>query len=167
MTENRRHLSVSAALFVLLAGPPAAAAASGQPLVSKSSRQIAVVSPTTQEIAILKAINSVRARSGRRPVVFGRTLYRAARSHSADMVRRGYFEHGPVAQRFQRFGVRGRTMGENLAQASLLGFSADEIVQMWLASPGHRSVLLDRSFRRVGVGIAGGATRLITADFAG
>jgi len=40
-------------------------------------------------------------------------------------------------------------------------------VQMWIASPPHRQNLLDRSFRRIGVGLAGGATRLVTADFAG
>jgi len=38
---------------------------------------------------------------------------------------------------------------------------------MWIASPPHRQNLLDRGFRRVGVGEAGGSTRMVTADFAG
>jgi uncharacterized protein YkwD len=38
---------------------------------------------------------------------------------------------------------------------------------MWLASPPHRAILLDRSFNRIGIGVAGGTTRLVTADFAG
>jgi uncharacterized protein YkwD len=38
---------------------------------------------------------------------------------------------------------------------------------MWMTSPPHRSVLLDASFSRIGVGVAGGVTRRVTADFAG
>ena len=38
---------------------------------------------------------------------------------------------------------------------------------MWIASPPHRQNLLDRGFRRVGVGVAGGSDRFVTADFAG
>ncbi len=38
---------------------------------------------------------------------------------------------------------------------------------MWVASPPHRENLLDRGFRRVGVGVAGGSDRFVTADFAG
>jgi uncharacterized protein YkwD len=38
---------------------------------------------------------------------------------------------------------------------------------MWVESPPHRENLLDRGFSRVGVGVAGGSTRLVTADFAG
>jgi uncharacterized protein YkwD len=165
MTENRRILSVSAALFLLLAGPPAAAAVPGHPLVSPRAK--AAVNPSGQEIAILKAINAIRVRNGRRPLSLGRALYRAARSHSVDMARRGYFDHGAIPQRLRHFGVRGRTVGENIAYANESEFSADVVLQMWMTSPSHRAVLLDRSFKRVGVGVAGGATRLVTADFAG
>jgi uncharacterized protein YkwD len=38
---------------------------------------------------------------------------------------------------------------------------------MWIQSPPHRENLLDRGFRRVGVGLAGGSTLMATADFAG
>jgi uncharacterized protein YkwD len=83
------------------------------------------------------------------------------------MARRGYFDHGPFVQRLRRFGVRSRVIGENLAYTAAPGFSAGAVVRMWLASPPHRSVLLDRSFSRIGIGVAGGTTRLVTADFAG
>jgi uncharacterized protein YkwD len=62
--------------------------------------------------------------------------------------------------------VRARYVGENLASGSM-PLGASEIVQMWLASPGHRQNLLDSGFHRIGVGVAGGSTRLVTADFAG
>jgi uncharacterized protein YkwD len=48
--------------------------------------------------------------------------------------------------------------------------SASRVVQMWMASPGHRAVILTRGFRRIGIGRRSGAlgsTRAIvyTADF--
>jgi uncharacterized protein YkwD len=83
------------------------------------------------------------------------------------MARRGYFDHGAFAQRLRSFGVRARMLGENIAYATEPGFNASVVLQMWMTSPPHRSVLLDPSFRRIGVGVAGGTARLVTADFAG
>jgi uncharacterized protein YkwD len=118
------------------------------------------------ERAIVRAMNVVRVRSGRRALRVGPALTRAARSHSVDMARRGYFDHGDFVQRLRRFGVRAPYIGENLASGTE-PLTAAAIVQMWLTSPPHRDVLLDRGFRMIGVGVAGGTTKLITADFAG
>jgi uncharacterized protein YkwD len=167
MTENRRILSVVVALLVCcFAGAPAATADSIVPPVS-SAPTGAALSPSAQELAILRAVNRIRATHGRRPLGLGPALHRAARSHSVDMARRGYFDHGPFVQRLRRFGVRSQVVGENIAYASEPGFSASVVLQMWMTSPPHRAVLLDRGFRRIGVGVAGAATRLVTADFAG
>jgi uncharacterized protein YkwD len=167
MTENCRILIIFAALLVCCAaGAPAATA---DPLVPPVSRgtAAAAVPPNSAELAILRAVNGVRARHGRRPLALGPALHRAARSHSVDMVRRGYFDHGPYVQRLRRFGIRAQAVGENIAYASQAEFSASVVLQMWMTSPSHRAVVLDRSFRRIGVGVAGGTTRLVTADFAG
>jgi uncharacterized protein YkwD len=167
MTENRRILSVFAALLVCCAaGAPAATADSIVPRVSRAPAA-AAIAPNAAELAILRAVNGVRARNGRRPLGLGPALHRAARSHSVDMARRGYFDHGPFVQRLRRFGVRAQAIGENIAYATEPGFSAAVVLQMWMTSPSHRAVLLDPSFRRIGVGVAGGMTRLVTADFAG
>jgi uncharacterized protein YkwD len=167
MTENRRILSVVAALLVCCAaGAPAATADTVLSPVSRASTG-AAVGPNAAELAILRAVNGVRARNGRRPLGLGPALHRAARYHSVDMARRGYFDHGPFAQRLRRFGVRARSIGENIAYATEPGFSAAVVLQMWMTSPSHRAVLLDPSFKRIGVGVAGGMTRLVTADFAG
>jgi len=82
------------------------------------------------------------------------------------MARKGYFDHGAYVKRLRLFGVRARMVGENIAYASEPGFNASVVLQMWMTSPTHRSVLLDPSFRRIGVGVAGGSARLVTADFA-
>lgn len=166
MSENRRILSVAAALLLACVIGPAAATADTVPSASVTPTRPSLA-PSSHELAILRAVNDVRAAHGRRPLVLGPALHRAARAHSADMVRRGYFDHGPFVQRLRRFGVRARALGENLAYATEPGFSAAVVVQMWMTSPGHRDVMLGRSFSRIGVGVAGGLTRRVTADFAG
>jgi uncharacterized protein YkwD len=124
------------------------------------------MTPTRGEYAIVRAMNTVRARSGVPPLRVGPALTRAARAHSVDMARRGYFDHGAFVQRLRSFGVRAPYLGENLAYGTQ-PLTAAAIVQMWIASPPHRQNLLDRGFRLIGVGIAGSSRKLITADFAG
>jgi uncharacterized protein YkwD len=117
-------------------------------------------------------MNAVRAAHGMQPLQLDRELTRAARSHSADMLRRGYFAHGPVGSRLQAFHVRGRRVGENLAWGSGSFASVDSIVRRWLGSPPHRANLLRPGFTRVGIGaltgtFAGyGGALVVTADFA-
>jgi uncharacterized protein YkwD len=169
MPENRRILSVAATLLLSILGPAAASADTIPSLPVQQVTQVTTptLEPSSQEIAILRAVNRARAAHGRRPLRLGPALHRAARAHSVDMVRRGYFDHGPFVQRLRSFGVRAQALGENLANATEPGFSATLVVRMWMTSPGHRSVMLDRSFSRIGVGVAGGVTRMVTADFAG
>src|SRR4030088_2376184 len=63
------------------------------------------------EAGLLGAVNQTRAAHGLRPVRLDPTLERAARAHSADMVRNSYFAHGPVIQRLHAFGVRSSLLG--------------------------------------------------------
>jgi len=163
MSENRRILSVLVTMLALgLALTIDAGADSTPPLLYS----VGAVAPTTDEYAIVRAMNSVRAAAGVPPLRPGRLLTRAARAHSVDMSRRGYFDHGAFVQRLRRFGVRAPYLGENLAYGNGR-LAAAAVVQMWLTSPPHRQNLLDRDFQRVGVGLAGGSRRLVTADFAG
>jgi uncharacterized protein YkwD len=118
------------------------------------------------ELAVVKLINSFRERNGVPSLIVGPALSRAAQAHSTDMARRGYFDHGAFATRLRNFGVRAPYVGENIA-AGTRPLTPATIVRMWIQSPPHRENLLDRSFRRIGVGVAGGATRLVTADFSG
>lgn len=122
--------------------------------------------PSPREYAIVRAMNVVRAQNGAPALRVGRALTRAARSHSVDMARRGYFDHGAFVQRLRSFGVRAPYVGENLAWGTQ-PLTPTAIVQMWIASPPHRQNLFNRNFRRTGVGVAGGSTKLVTADFAG
>jgi len=125
------------------------------------------------ESGILNAMNQVRVAAGLRPLRFDGKLHAAARAHSADMLRRGYFGHGAFSRRMDGFHVRAQTVGENLAWGTGPYAAAKAIVQEWLTSPEHRANLLRAGFSRVGVGSAvgtfvgrAGAT-VVTADFAG
>jgi uncharacterized protein YkwD len=126
---------------------------------------------SSPEASLLQSINAVRASHGLAPLRVDVHLLGAARSHSADMMRRQYFAHGSVAQRALSRGARGPVFGEDLAWAT--GISADWVVNAWLNSPTHRAVLLRPGFRRIGIGysfgtfIGHGGAGVVTADFAG
>lgn len=123
------------------------------------------------ESSLLSQMNAVRASRGLPALRVDYHLVRAARGHSADMMRRGYFAHGAVAGRVLAAGARGPVFGENLAWAT--GLTCQWVVNAWLASPRHRAVLLRPGFRRVGISIVfgtfvgHGGAGVVTADFAG
>jgi uncharacterized protein YkwD len=140
--------------------------------LSTVSAASATVFSRTSENRILSAMNRVRAANGMRPLRFAAKLHAAARAHSADMIRRGYFGHGAFARRMNGFGVNSPVVGENLAWGSGVYGSAATIVHEWLVSPEHRANLLRPGFRLVGVGsavgpFAGRRAVVVTADFAG
>jgi len=129
-------------------------------------------SPSRSEATLLQAINETRRARGLPQLRVDATLHRAARAHSRDMIRRGYFDHGAFGSRLTRFGVRGSMMGENLAASPGHGTQVRQIVRMWLGSAGHRANLLHPAFSRIGIGALPGRlpglgkVRVITADFA-
>lgn len=154
---RRTHIALLFTTFFLLVGAAPATAAS----------------LTTAETSLLAEINRTRAAHGLVPLRTDWKLQRAARAHSADMIRRGYFGHGAFAQRLKRFGVRAPRTGENLAWAAGSRSEARSVVGMWLRSPSHRANLLRPGFRRIGVAAPRGTfsgrrnALVVTADFAG
>jgi uncharacterized protein YkwD len=130
-------------------------------------------SASQSEDALLRAMNQARTSRGLRALQLDPKLRAAARSHSLEMLRYGYFGHGAFGRRLTSFGVRGPTIGENLAWGQGVYRRAGVIVREWLQSPEHRANLLRPGFRRVGVGSATGSfaghpgALVVTADFAG
>jgi uncharacterized protein YkwD len=155
MPSKKKVLVTFLASFALLGS---AGAAQARPLSSPES-------------SLLQAINTVRASNGLAPLRIDVHLLRAARAHSADMMRRQYFAHGSVARRALSRGARGPVFGEDLAWST--GITSDWVVNAWLNSPTHRAVLLRPGFRRIGIGysfgtfIGHGGAGVVTADFAG
>jgi uncharacterized protein YkwD len=131
---------------------------------------------TTQagaERSLLAAVNDVRAAHNLRPLQVDAALVRAARAHSATMLRLDFFQHGSFADRIVRHGGRGPALGENLAWGVGRRSSARSIVNAWMRSPGHRANLLRPGWNRIGIGAFKGRflgiprATVVTADFAG
>ncbi|MGN6431974.1 MAG: CAP domain-containing protein [Gaiellaceae bacterium] len=122
--------------------------------------------------AIVAAVNAVRAAHVLPGLQVDFRLARAARAHSLDMMRRGYFAHGNLLARMVRFHVHGSLFEENLVWSRGV-LAAQGAVADWLASPPHRETLLDPKLRRIGVAAPVGrfdgyaTATVVTADFAG
>src|SRR5205085_1675217 len=67
------------------------------------------------EQALLAAMNGARTSRGLGALRTDARLRIAARAHSAEMLRYGFFGHGAFGRRLSSFGVRGQFLGENLA----------------------------------------------------
>jgi uncharacterized protein YkwD len=128
---------------------------------------------SSAEISLLRAVNATRTAHGLRPLSLDAPLTRAARAHSVEMLRGGYFAHGNLHGRMVAFHVRGPFVGENLAWGNGSFAAPATVISEWLRSPEHRANLLRPGFTRIGIGTTrgsflgtGGAT-VMTADFAG
>ena len=107
-------------------------------------------------------------------------LERAARGHSEAMDSSNFFSHDGDGSPIDRVRASGYLagastwmVGENIAWGSGGQGSPKATVARWMASPAHRSGMLSRRFRDIGVGVAmgspsggGGANSAIyTANF--
>jgi uncharacterized protein YkwD len=128
---------------------------------------------TQSERSLLGAVNDVRAAHNLQPLKIDVKLLATARAYSTTMIREDVFTHGAFAQRIAGSGARGPAFGENLAWGVGRSASARNIIQMWMASPGHRANLLRPGWNRVGIGARSGeflghrGALVVTADFAG
>lgn len=124
------------------------------------------------ERRIIKKINRVRGQFALPRLRVNRALGRSADYHSWDMVRANFFAHTsangtPFDARVRRF-KRAKRVGETIAYTRR-GGGARQVVDMWMTSPSHRASLLDRGFRRIGVGrrkgrLGGARVVVFTAD---
>lgn len=123
--------------------------------------------------AMLRELNRVRARYHLPAVSADGRMNGGASSHSRSMARHGYFAHGNWTTRVARAAGRPRSLGEVIGWLvqTTPQREAASMVRSWLGSPPHRHVMLDASFRRVGIGratgdFAGQPAALYTVDFA-
>jgi uncharacterized protein YkwD len=158
---------------VLVAAPTAAPAQSAN-----------VERRTSLEVAVVKALNSVRVGAGLKPLRSSPSLRTAARGHSAAMLELGFFSHESAdgtafSERIRRHytnrGWRTWSVGEALLASAGTTIEPDAIVEAWLESPPHRAIILSPAWHDAGIGALyapdapkefdGSATIVITADF--
>ena len=102
--------------------------------------------PTRSERVLIRAVNHARSSHGVRKLSVGSTIQASAHRWAAYLLSHNAFFHGSLAS-----GTR-----ENIAWLSCRSDWQKTIVRMWLNSSAHRYALLDRSARKVGVGVATG-----------
>ena len=156
MFKSRRRSIVAAlvAALVSLAVPAAASACPG------AEEEPSAISLETTERATFCLINRERTTRGVRKLRRNARLDLASVRHARSMAARNFFAHGNFVGRIRSAnylrGARSWRVGENIAWGSgTLGTPA-EIVDAWMHSPGHRSNILNRGFREIGIGIATG-----------
>jgi len=180
LPSNRgwRTTAIVASLVVALGLACCAVAA---PAPRTSAEPPAVVHPLQR--SVLEQLNAVRRHHGLLPLQVAAGLAAAAREHSLEMARLGYFSHNSAGgesfarriARFYRMGMRRYwAAGENLYWSSGKP-DASVAVEAWLQSPEHRAILLKRDWREFGIaavfvsagpGIYSGApVTIVTADF--
>lgn len=111
-----------------------------------------VVDESAEE-TMLAFVNREREANGLAPVEMSGSLRRLARSHSQDMLARGYFSHytpdglSPF-DRMNAADIEYTYAGENLALAP----STELAMQGLMDSPGHRANILNPNFNKIGIG---------------
>jgi uncharacterized protein YkwD len=123
-----------------------------------SQENLAVVSNAT-----ICLVNRERSAHGERPLIGNGRLDRAAQGHTEEMISEDYFSHyGPTGDtpgsRIRAAGYiyssdLGYEIGENIAWGTRYLSTPKEIVEAWMASPGHRENILDARYRETGMGV--------------
>jgi uncharacterized protein YkwD len=160
-TEAMR-VGLAAATLLLLAAAPARAS------VCPHGDDVATtLSPADRRAALLCVIGAERGTRGLATIRESAQLTLAAQRHADDMVARAFFAHvtpggTTLAERVLATGYinnrRTWALGEAIAWAQDPLDTATQLVRAWLNSPPHRAILLDRSFRDVGIGLTPGLT---------
>ncbi|MEV6025135.1 CAP domain-containing protein [Streptomyces sp. NPDC052036] len=113
--------------------------------------QSAASSTTT---AVLDLVNQERAKAGCTPVTASNELAKLAQAFSDDMATRNFFDHTDPDGKdpWDRAAVLGITDlgGENIARGQT---TAQDVMDAWMNSPGHRANILNCDFKTLGVGV--------------
>ncbi|SEQ96328.1 spore coat assembly protein SafA/uncharacterized protein, YkwD family [Virgibacillus subterraneus] len=107
-----------------------------------------------QEQEVIRLVNKERAEAGLPALKYDWELARVAKYKSRDMNNVGYFSHdsptyGSPFTMMKDFGISYNSAGENIARGHA---SAEEVVNGWMNSSGHRANILSDDFTHIGVG---------------
>ena len=129
------------------------------------------------ESSVVCLVNKARRHHKARPLTSNPGLQAAAQGHSAAMDSSNFFGHGSTLDRIRSSGYLGGAstwqVGENIHWGPGRQGTPKATVARWMASPMHRSTMLSRGFRNIGVGVVMGSpigdssanSAIYTADF--
>ena len=127
-----RLLAVALAAVVALTAAPAPAATPGE--VKYGNK-------------IIKLVNNIRDNHDRVELRKNKCLQRFANRQAARMAKQRRLFHQDLGRIQRACGVG--YVGENVARGTI---SANQMVRLWMNSPGHRANILFREYRLTGVG---------------
>ena len=142
------------------------------------------------EAEIHKLVNMQRSERGIEPLIYDRELGKIAKSHSLDMAKRDYFSHdtpngvGPEDrsknagydcrnsipdEEIKHDGIKENIFINESESPLILEHPkeiAQDVVEWWINSPEHNSVILDRLLHVDGVGVTWNQNKiLVTHNF--
>ncbi|MGL5244370.1 MAG: CAP domain-containing protein, partial [Sarcina sp.] len=111
--------------------------------------------------AIFKIVNRERAKHGKSPLSYDKTMEKYAIMKSKDMITRNYFDHQSpegklITEKMNADGVKYMTWGENIIYRKgqiNVNELAEHFMERWMNSPGHRANILSDKFKTIGVGL--------------
>ena len=103
---------------------------------------------------VVELTNAERAKAGLNPLTLNNQLAQAAQGHSDSMAADDFFNHtgadgSDVSDRVEDTGYQYSRTGENIAAGQT---TAEQVVQGWMDSPGHRANILNPDFTEIGIG---------------
>lgn len=103
---------------------------------------------------VIDLTNEVRRRNGLPPLIADMSLQKAAQLKSEDMAQAHDLSHqsstyGSPFEMLQDFGIEYEVAAENITQGQV---SPQEVMDSWMASPGHRQNILNEDITHIGVG---------------
>jgi uncharacterized protein YkwD len=173
----RQYPKIAIGIFALAGAFLFAGSASSALACPNTGAAPANMTAEQAEQSVTCLVNKARRKNHARPLVWNASLQSAARSHSAAMDASNFFAHGDSLGRIKAAGYLGGAsfwaVGENIHWGAGGQGSPRATVRRWMRSPAHRSAMLSRQFRNIGVGVAmgspmgsgGGNTAIYTADF--
>lgn len=132
-------LAASSSLLLPVAAAPASAAVP-RPTVATAEAK-------AYSLRVHQLVNAERTRRGLRPVAWTHCPDRFSDAWSLRLSQLGRLAHQPMQPILS--GCSARRVGENVAFGNV---SADAMMRMWMASPGHRANILNPAFTHIGVG---------------
>src|SRR3954471_12845391 len=108
----------------------------------------------SMEQEVIKLVNQERAKNGLSTLKYDWELARVAEHKSLDMRSLGYFSHtsptyGSPFDMMKNYGIHYQAAGENIAKGQT---SAQQVMNAWMNSSGHRANILSANFTHIGVG---------------
>ena len=113
---------------------------------------------SSEAVQILNLVNAERKKQGLQPLTLSEKLTSIANTKAKDMADKNYFSHtsptyGSPFDMLKHFGVSYSYAGENIAAGQR---SAEEVMNSWMNSSGHRANILNKNYTQLGVGYTKG-----------